>query len=128
MFKKQPEVDGKIETQVEISGTGWDFEVTATVWYRAEEYNPGRRSGPPELCYPPEGGGIEVLEVQLDAWEKHDHRFENDVTKEIKAKIKESAEIGNLADEIQADAAEQIDTYKEMAAEAKQGRLLHAPQ
>ena len=37
------------------------FEIE--VHYRVEAYDPGRVYGPPEHCYPAEGGGVELLGV-----------------------------------------------------------------
>lgn len=37
--------------------------IDITVWYEVEPYDPGRTSGPPEDCYPPEGGGITDMRV-----------------------------------------------------------------
>jgi hypothetical protein len=37
----------------------FDVEIT----YRRKAYDPGRTTGPAELCYPAEGGGVEILEV-----------------------------------------------------------------
>jgi len=34
--------------------------------YRVEAYDPGRIFGPAEHCYPPEGGGVELLSIQRD--------------------------------------------------------------
>jgi len=39
-----------------------DILVEATV----SPYDPGRRSGPPEDCYPPEGGEIEDLSISKE--------------------------------------------------------------
>lgn len=30
-------------------------------------YDPGRTCGPPESCYPPEGGEVEIAEIRLAA-------------------------------------------------------------
>lgn len=38
-----------------------EFEIAGTV----SAYDPGRCSGPPEDCYPPEGGMLEDIEVRL---------------------------------------------------------------
>ena len=40
---------------------GFDLEVAVDV----TPYDPGRTWGPPESCYPPEGGEVEVLSVEL---------------------------------------------------------------
>lgn len=121
--ERTPEIEGQIEEPIEISGTGWSFEITADVFYRVEAYDPGNISGPFEKCYPPEGGGIEVLEIRLNTFERHDKCFSNDVSKKIKDSIKRSAETGDLADRIYEDAEERRYTDMELAAEAKQGRL-----
>ena len=40
---------------------GFDLEVAVDV----TPYDPGRAWGPPESCYPPEGGEVEILSVEL---------------------------------------------------------------
>ena len=49
----------------------WEIETPddafiINISYRVEAYDPGRTIGPPEHCYPPEGGGVELLNVQRD--------------------------------------------------------------
>ncbi len=41
-------------------------EVTVFFECMVEAYDPGRISGPPDLCYPPEGGGVEVVRVYIE--------------------------------------------------------------
>lgn len=118
-MQKQPEVKGKIETCIEVSGTGWDFEITADVWYLVEAYDPGNISGSIDRCRPPSGGGVEVQEVNLNTHEKFDPRTSNDISERIKNQIRKSAESGQLSEEIKADAEAWIDTYEDLAAEAK---------
>ena len=133
MITRQPEVEGRVETYVEVSGIGWSFEVEADVYYLVNAYDPGNISGPIERCYPPEGGEVEVLDIRLHCRgmnifdNSNPDAFSDYLSWKIKNQIKRSAEEnGDLADEIHEDAAERIETYREMAAEAKQGRLLHA--
>lgn len=38
-------------------------DVMVWVTFDYTPYDPGRISGPPELCYPPEGGDAEISEV-----------------------------------------------------------------
>lgn len=38
-------------------------EVDLTVTYTITPYDPGRINGPPEDCYPPEGGEVEIVSV-----------------------------------------------------------------
>lgn len=43
-----------------------DDETEVTVEYSITPYDPGRTSGPPEICYPPEGGEVEIVKVFSD--------------------------------------------------------------
>jgi hypothetical protein len=43
-----------------------DDETEVTVEYTISPYDPGNTSGPPELCYPPEGGEVEIVKVFSD--------------------------------------------------------------
>lgn len=45
--------------QREVDGDGQIINVTIS--YDIEPYVPGKISGPPEDCYPPEGGGVSDL-------------------------------------------------------------------
>lgn len=40
-----------------------DDETEVTVEYTISPYDPGVSSGPPEICYPPEGGEVEIVGV-----------------------------------------------------------------
>jgi hypothetical protein len=42
-------------------------EVELTVTYTITPYDPGISYGPPERCYPPEGGDVEIVAVTDDA-------------------------------------------------------------
>lgn len=44
-----------------------DDETEVTVEYTISDYDPGVLSGPPENCYPPEGGEVEIIRVFTDA-------------------------------------------------------------
>jgi hypothetical protein len=44
---------------IERDEDAFDIEVR----YRVEPYDPGQSFGPPEDCYPAEGGGVELLAV-----------------------------------------------------------------
>lgn len=44
-------------------------ETEVEVTYTISAYDPGRIFGPPELCYPPEGGEVEILSVKRDGQE-----------------------------------------------------------
>lgn len=39
-------------------------ETEVTVEYTISDYDPGVSSGPAELCYPPEGGEVEIVSVK----------------------------------------------------------------
>ena len=47
--------------EAEITIDGVDLVVT----YTATPYDPGQTWGPPEVCYPPEGGEVEVELVRV---------------------------------------------------------------
>lgn len=51
---------GTYRTYIEVIGPGVDLEVPVDIDYTITPYDPGRTYGPPEFCYPPEGGEIEV--------------------------------------------------------------------
>lgn len=40
-----------------------EADIEVSVWYEVEPYVPARISGPPEDCYPAEGGGITDMRV-----------------------------------------------------------------
>ena len=42
-----------------------DDETKVTVEYSLSPYDPGVSSGPAELCYPPEGGEVEIIKAWL---------------------------------------------------------------
>jgi hypothetical protein len=44
-----------------------DDETEVTVEYTISDYDPGVSSGPPEICYPPEGGEVEIIRVNDEA-------------------------------------------------------------
>ena len=44
---------------------GYDFEVE----FEATPYEPARISGPPEYCYPAEGGDVDIISVSLGEWD-----------------------------------------------------------
>lgn len=44
-----------------------DDGTEVTVEYTISDYDPGVCSGPPEDCYPPEGGEVEIVKVFNDA-------------------------------------------------------------
>lgn len=48
-----------------------DFErsdgTEVTIEYSITDYDPGVSSGPAELCYPPEGGEVEIVKVFNEA-------------------------------------------------------------
>jgi hypothetical protein len=44
-----------------------DDETEVTVEYTISPYDPGVSSGPPENCYPPEGGEVEIVSVKDEA-------------------------------------------------------------
>ena len=39
------------------------IEIEVEVEFEATDYDPGVCSGPPENCYPPEGGDVEITSV-----------------------------------------------------------------
>lgn len=43
-----------------------DDETEVTVEYSISDYDSGVSSGPAELCYPPEGGEVEIVKVFSD--------------------------------------------------------------
>jgi hypothetical protein len=47
-------------------------ETIYTIECSLTPYDPGKTSGPPEDCYPPEGGECEILKVSLDGREIKD--------------------------------------------------------
>ena len=47
------------DVSVELIIDGNSVEVMATIQFTTTPYDPGRISGPPEKCYPPEGGEID---------------------------------------------------------------------
>ena len=47
------------DVSVELIIDGNSVEVVATIQFSTTPYDPGRISGPPEKCYPPEGGEID---------------------------------------------------------------------
>lgn len=57
-----------------------DFErddgTEVTVEYSITSYDPGVSSGPPEICYPPEGGEVEIVKVFSDT--NHDIAWTDD--------------------------------------------------
>lgn len=48
-------------------------------------YDPGRTYGPPEKCYPPEGGECEILSVKLNGVEVKD--WEKSIDKDMEEAI-----------------------------------------
>lgn len=46
--------------------TRGDDEIELTVEYSLAPYDPGVSWGPPEDCYPPEGGDVEDMAITLD--------------------------------------------------------------
>ena len=44
---------------------GFDFEVE----FEATEYHSAQISGPPENCYPAEGGDVDIISVSLGEWD-----------------------------------------------------------
>jgi hypothetical protein len=44
-----------------LAGQTWTFDIEADV----SPYDPGCTYGPPENCYPPEGGEIDITEIEL---------------------------------------------------------------
>jgi hypothetical protein len=62
-YGRRPEYRGTTLWTVERGEEdAFDVEIT----YRREAYDPGRFIGPAEHCYPPEGGGVEILSVTRD--------------------------------------------------------------
>ena len=59
---KHIKVEAEICTSVELDGLTYDVEATVQ---GSGYYDPGRGSGPPEDCYPPEGE-MEILSVVAD--------------------------------------------------------------
>lgn len=51
----------KVEFEIELEYGGSSIEYTVKA--EVSPYDPGRTSGPPEKCYPPEGGEVERKEV-----------------------------------------------------------------
>jgi hypothetical protein len=39
------------------------IEIAVEVEFDATPYDPGVCSGPPEVCYPPEGGEVEITQI-----------------------------------------------------------------
>lgn len=69
-----------------------DDETEVTVEYTISAYDPGVSSGPAEICYPPEGGEVEIIKVFNDsgdlkwtddedekwsAWIAENHQFDD---------------------------------------------------
>lgn len=46
--------------------TRGDEEFELYVEYDIDPYDPGVTSGPPENCYPPEGGGVSDMRITVD--------------------------------------------------------------
>jgi hypothetical protein len=46
-----------------------DDETEVTIEYTISPYDPGVSSGPAELCYPPEGGEVEIIKATVDGKE-----------------------------------------------------------
>lgn len=69
--------------------TRGEDEIELSVEYSLTPYDPGCNWGPPEHCYPPEGGDVAEMEITLDG-----ERFEvtDDEATKIEAHILETHE------------------------------------
>lgn len=61
---------------------GFEFEVE----FEATPYSAARISGPPEHCYPAEGGEVDIISITLGDWEVTDILSE-DILEKIKAAV-----------------------------------------
>ena len=65
---------------------GYDFEVE----FEATPYEPASISGPPEYCYPAEGGDVDIISVCLGDWDVTEILSEstmNHITSEVEAYV-----------------------------------------
>lgn len=88
--KKVTLKDFPIYTDGGETETCYDIECEVT------PYDPGRTYGPPENCYPPEGGEVEILSIKLNG-------------KEVPAELWEKIGLDRVhAEEIEQEAHEQL--------------------
>lgn len=81
---------------------GYDFEVE----FEATPYEPARISGPPEYCYPAEGGDVDIISIILGDWEVTDILSEY-----ILEKIQAAVEAYVCSDEPMREAAADLADY-----------------
>ena len=81
---------------------GYDFEVE----FEATPYEPARISGPPEHCYPAEGGDVDIISIILGDWEVTDILSEY-----ILEKIQAAVEAYVCSDEPMREAAADLADY-----------------
>jgi len=68
---RTPEIRPTVKIPLEISSGGSIVEIVVKVHYLKEPYHPGKVYGPPEDCFPPEGGGIEIQDIEIDYKDLH---------------------------------------------------------
>lgn len=68
---KTPEVRSTVKIPLEISSGGNVVEIVVNLHYIKEAYHPGKLSVLPENCFPPEGGGIEFQDIEIDYKDLH---------------------------------------------------------
>lgn len=81
--------------------TGDDTETIYEIECDVTPYDPGRTYGPPEKCYPPEGGECEIVSVKLNGkeipyaeWEKIglDAKVEDEIEQAVADRLSERDE------------------------------------
>lgn len=95
---------------------GQVFNVLLTVEAELSPFDPGCTYGPPENCYPPEGGDVEELTVTVTlATTAGDAEAQPGLLTlleaAIRAKVAEGGELAETLDERAREEAADIDTY-----------------
>lgn len=113
-----PEIEFTIEDTYVKSDDNplWGLELTFTIEADVSKYNPGRTYGPPELCYPPEGGEVDITGVRLT-----DVRYQSgEMTDELKRMFEKACmrlinENDKLREKIEEELFEQAtnDSYRD---------------
>ena len=81
---------------------GFEFEVE----FEATPYSAARISGPPEYCYPAEGGDVDIISIALGDWEVTDI-----LSEDILEKIQAAVEAYVCSDEPMREAAADLSDY-----------------